>query len=311
MKVSVCIPTFKYGRFIAETIESILCQTCTDFELLIIDDNSPDDTADIVSRYAQQDARIRFSVNPENLGMVKNWNYCLSQARGDYIKFVFGDDLLAAPDALNRMVSRLDSDQTISLVASARYLIDERSAVLSELSGFSKDCTLSGPDVINYCLSRQKNLIGEPSVTMFRRNQATRGFNENYQQIVDLEMWFHLLEQGRFSYISDRLCSFRVHQKQQTARNNQNLGDINDVPHLLEDYAEKPYITLSYFMKAYLCYDHLHGIWKRSQHDQSRQQAVRTLISDQWGLVAFWGWYPMYKVFKPFLKLYKMLIQPM
>lgn len=311
MKLSVCIPTYRYGRFIAETIESILNQTFADFELLIIDDNSPDDTAEIVARYARRDARIRFSVNPENLGMVANWNRCLSQARGDYIKFVFGDDLLASPDALERMVSLLDTDRSISLVASGRHLIDEHSTVQSGLSGFRTDCTLDGPAVINYCLFRQKNLIGEPSVTMFRRNQAARGFLENYQQIVDLEMWFHLLEQGRFSYISDRLCSFRVHGSQQTARNNENLGDVHDVLYLLADYADKPYITLGRFMKTYLRYDHLYGIWKRSQRDQNRKQEARMLISDHWGRAGFWGWYPIYKVFKPLLKLYKMLLQPL
>lgn len=311
MKVSVCIPTYNYGRYIAETIDSILSQTFTDFELLIIDDNSPDDTADIVAKYAQRDSRIRFSVNPENLGMVKNWNFCLSQAQGDYIKFVFGDDLLASPDALGRMISLLESDQTISLVASSRNLIDERSEFLSVASGFHRDCILSGTDVINYCLFRQKNLIGEPTVTMFRKSLAARGFKENYQQIVDLEMWFYLLEQGRFAYINDRLCSFRIHEKQQTASNNENLNDVDDVLYLLEDYADKTYITLSRFMKGYLHYDHLYGIWKRSRIDGIRLQAARKLISDRCGSVVFWGRYPFYKAFKPCLKLYKRLIQPL
>jgi len=311
MKVSVCIPTYKYGCYIAETIESILEQTFTDFELLIVDDNSQDATAEIVEQFAQRDERIRFSVNANNLGMVKNWNFCLSLARGDYIKFVFGDDLLASPDALGRMVSLLDSDQSISLVASSRNLIDEHSDVLSVKSGFNRDCILPGPDVINYCLFRQKNLIGEPTVTMFRRNQATRGFKENYQQIVDLEMWFYLLEKGGFAYISDRLCSFRVHEKQQTARNNASLNDVNDVNYLLDDYAYKTYITLPSFMKRYMRYDHLYGIWKRSRHDENMRHTVCTMISTHFGMTGFWGWYPFYKVFKPCLKLYKMLKRPL
>lgn len=311
MKVSVCIPTYRYGRYIAETIDSILGQTFTDFELLIVDDNSQDGTADIVVSYAQRDPRIRFSVNPENLGMVKNWNYCLSQAQGDYIKFVFGDDLLASPDSLARMVSLLDADQSISLVASSRNLINERSEVQAIASGFHKDCTLPGTEVINYCLLRQKNLIGEPTVTMFRRSQAGRGFKENYQQIVDLEMWFHLLEQGRFAYISDQLCSFRVHERQQTARNNENLNDVDDVLYLLEDYAGKGYITLPRFMKGYLRYDHLYGIRKRSLRDEVKRQAAQKLISSHCGAAAFWAWYPFYKVFKPCLKLYKRLLYKM
>ena len=58
--------------------------------------------------------------------MVENWNACLREARGEYIKYLFGDDLLASPDALQKMVGVLDSDRTVSLVASARNLIDER-----------------------------------------------------------------------------------------------------------------------------------------------------------------------------------------
>src|SRR6185369_11714393 len=117
-KVSVCIPTYNYAAYLAETIESILAQNFADFELLIIDDNSTDDTRAVVEPYAQQDPRIRFSVNPKNLGMVQNWNHCLAQARGEYIKYVFGDDLLASPDTLGRMVGLLDDDGAVSLVCS-------------------------------------------------------------------------------------------------------------------------------------------------------------------------------------------------
>src|SRR6185369_13911842 len=118
-KVSVCIPTYNYGNYIAETIESVLAQNYSDFELLIIDDGSTDRTAEIVDSYARQDPRIRLIVNEVNLGMVENWNSCLEQAKGEYIKFVFGDDLLASPDALGRMTALLDNDNTVSLVCSA------------------------------------------------------------------------------------------------------------------------------------------------------------------------------------------------
>ena len=93
-KISVLVPTYNYARYLPQTIESILRQTHSNFELLISDDASTDGSAEIIRHYADRDSRIRFMIHPTNLGMVANWNWCLQQARGDYVKFVFGDDLL-------------------------------------------------------------------------------------------------------------------------------------------------------------------------------------------------------------------------
>src|SRR5471032_2980636 len=102
-KVSVLIPTYNYARFLPEAIESILAQDFQDFELLISDDCSTDNSAEVIARYAAQDKRIRFQIHSANLGMVQNWNWCLSQARGEFIKYVFGDDKLASPTAITQM----------------------------------------------------------------------------------------------------------------------------------------------------------------------------------------------------------------
>ena len=79
-KISVLIPTYNYARFLPEAIESVLTQECRDFELLIVDDCSADNTAAIVLPFCARDERVRFSVNSANLGMVNNWNHCLQEA---------------------------------------------------------------------------------------------------------------------------------------------------------------------------------------------------------------------------------------
>lgn len=109
--VSVCIPTYNYAGFLPEAIDSVLKQVFTDYEILIIDDCSHDNTKEVVSGYAIRDKRIRFLINPVNGGMVNNWNLCLAEARGEHIKFVFGGDLLSSPGALQKMVSLLDADR--------------------------------------------------------------------------------------------------------------------------------------------------------------------------------------------------------
>lgn len=304
-KVSVCIPTYNYGNYIAETIESVLAQNFTDFELLIIDDNSTDSTVSVVEPYTRRDPRLKFIVNPTNLGMVENWNRCLDLAQGEYIKYVFGDDLLASPDALGRMAALLDADSSVSLVGSARNFINDRSEIIKTVSRFEKSGVLKGTDVINHCLVKQRNLIGEPSVVMFRKKQASRGFLVHYRQIVDLEMWFHLLEKGAFAYISEPLCAFRIHDRQQTVKNKGNLSDLNDMLYLLNDYLQKDYISLSSFMKNYMKYDHLYDIWKLYRLNKiSREEAVERGNSD-FNFFQFKCWYPFYKVFKPCFKLYR------
>jgi len=84
-RISVCIPSYNHARFLPQTIDSVLQQTFDDFEILIIDDCSADGTEATVKPYALRNPRIRFTVNPENLGMVRNWNLCLAEARGKYI----------------------------------------------------------------------------------------------------------------------------------------------------------------------------------------------------------------------------------
>src|SRR4029078_349231 len=98
--VSILIPTYDYGRYLPEAIESVLEQDYPNFEVLISDDASRDDSAKVIARYAAKDPRIRAHIQPANLGMVENWNWCLREARGEYIKFLFGDDKLASREAL-------------------------------------------------------------------------------------------------------------------------------------------------------------------------------------------------------------------
>lgn len=299
----MCIPTYNYGTYIGQAIESVLMQNFSDFELLIIDDCSKDQTAQVVESYSKQDSRIRFMVNETNLGMVENWNSCLTLAHGEYIKFVFGDDLLASPDTLGRMVAILDNDKTVALACSARYLIDDASQVKRVESSFTSGI-MAGARIISSCLAAQKNLIGEPSVVMFRSLQAKRGFNPLYKQVVDLEMWFHLLEQGSFAYINEPLCSFRIHSKQQTRVNAGNDVILFDNYYLQHDYLSKEYLHLSGALKAYLKFDSLYGVWKLCKNGRISQAEAIRLISRETDFSQFRFWLPFYKLFKPFYKQY-------
>lgn len=306
-KVSVCIPTYNYARFLPEAIDSVLNQTFTDYEILIINDCSEDNTEEIATAYAGRDRRIRFMNNPFNIGMVANWNLCLQEARGTYIKFVFGDDCLASPYALHKMVSLLDSDPAISLVSSDRNFIDEEAINVKKTLHFRDSAIVQGEAVIALCLSLQKNLVGEPSSVLFRKKDAGRGFLPCYCHIVDLEMWFHLLEKGRFAYINESLCSFRIHSKQQTAKNRKSLSAAIDNFYLYEEYMHKPYVTASPFRKRYIWYDNVYRIWKLYNSDAITKNEMLNEINVRYDYSKFLLFFPVYKCYKPLLKLWHSL----
>ncbi len=235
-KVSVLIPCYNQARFLPQAIESVLSQTGVDWELLISDDASTDGSADIIRRYASQDARIRFQRQSPNLGMAGNWNWCLRQATGEYVKFLFGDDFHTAPDALATLAATLDRDSRVALATSARLIVDAHAQPLRTTEAAGLAGYQSGPEATALCLLSGKNLIGEPSAVMFRREAASRGFDPSYRQLIDLEFYARLLEQGDLAYIERPLCAFRRHDEQQTAVNRRTRVGEEEGLRLLRQY---------------------------------------------------------------------------
>lgn len=215
-RVSVCIPTYKGAQTIGPAIASVLAQTLEDFELLVIDDGSPDGTAEVVAGFP--DPRLRYLRNASNLGPEGNWNRCLAEARGRYFKLLPHDDLLA-PHCLERQVAILEADQAqeIALVFTARDVLGPDSRRLME-RGFpgGRDGRLRADSLVSACLRRGTNLIGEPGAVMFRHALAQRigGFDASYPYVIDLDYWFRLLDHGDAYYCRESLASFRVSRSQ-------------------------------------------------------------------------------------------------
>ena len=246
-RVSVCIPTYRYARYLPEAIESVLAQTYGSFELLIIDDHSPDDSREIIESFARRDRRISWSVNDSNIGMVANWNRCLEQARGEYVRFLFGDDYLISPDAVSHLAGLLDEHPGAVLAGSARRIVGEDSRELRTVSRFPDRSCVDGCTVIRRCLLEERNLVGEPSAVMFRRSEAARGFDPSFRQLVDLEMWFHLLGGGDYCHAGAPLVAFREHGGQQSVHNARAGVLIEELVRLNVDYGQRPGVVTPFW----------------------------------------------------------------
>jgi glycosyltransferase involved in cell wall biosynthesis len=224
--VSICIPTYNHGKFIAAAIRSAMAQAYDDIEIVVLDNASEDDTGLIVATISGQDPRIRYIRHSVNLGLAGNLNACIRFARGKYVKVLCADDVLD-PDCVSTMVNALDEHPSATLVGCPRKMADVALSPLRIAGGRTTVQLIAGQKMIEDCFFFG-NQLGEPTAVMFRREEALRGFSQQYSQLMDMEMWFHLLKFGDFIGLSDALCTIRSHPGQATWTNDQSGKIVAD-----------------------------------------------------------------------------------
>lgn len=210
-KISVLIPTYNYAQYLDEAIQSVINQTYQDFELIVIDNNSSDNTAYVLSKY-ENNPKIKTITNNTNIGMAQNWNKCILESSGEYIKFLNADDFLE-PTCLEKLAKILDDDLSISLVTSYKNLVGNKKTIIT-LPFVHK---LNGFEAIKNSLEKNGNWIGEPTVVMFRRKDLYVGlFNIEFKWLPDWDLWIRLLMVGNLYVIPEVLSNFRIHNNQET-----------------------------------------------------------------------------------------------
>ncbi|MEG4518252.1 MULTISPECIES: glycosyltransferase [unclassified Microcoleus] len=232
--VSICIPTYNGAAFIGEAIQSALAQTYPNIELIISDDGSTDATVAIAQSFQSQTSLDFRIVLHRNYGLSQNWNFCISQAKGQYIKFLFQDDLLA-PECIDKMVALAQQHPEIGMVFSPRGITiadNESNPILRGASQSIKDLHKSwsnlksiqpGKELLadTNCLSNPINKIGEPSTVLIaaRVFEEIGLFDSGLSQYVDLDMWWRIMGNYHIGFVDEKLSSLRIHPEQQTWKN--------------------------------------------------------------------------------------------
>jgi hypothetical protein len=229
--VSIVITAFN-PRFYGEALRSALEQTYARIEIVVGDDCPDGRIREITESFA--DPRIRYRRNSPALGGPDNRMACFRRARGDYVKFLNDDDLLA-PDCVRRMAACLVAYPDVTLVTSYRRRIGEHGEVLAEIPATTPPVQvpsrLDGASAAATMINQRRNFIGEPSTAMFRKADLAT----NTPHILsfagrscipngDVTMWSHLLGKGDAVYLTEALSSFRVHPDQM--QNRAGYGEI-------------------------------------------------------------------------------------
>ncbi len=210
-KISVCIPVYNGAEFLNIAIDSVLNQTEKDFEIIIVDNQSTDNTVALIKAYS--DSRIKLFMNDSNIGMIPNWNKALSYASGEYIKILPADDMLY-PECLALQSTILDKDteRRISLVCAARHIINDAGKILFTRKFSNRKQELTNYQAFNKVISSGGNIVGEGGAVMFRREilQKTGPFNSTIFYLLDLDQWFKILLHGNLYVLPNVLSAFRV-----------------------------------------------------------------------------------------------------
>ncbi len=273
-RVSVVIPLYQTETYIEEALRSVLAQTFTDFEVLVIDDGSRDRGPEIAR--AIQDPRVKV-ITQENRGLAGARNSGIRLASGELIALLDADDLWE-PEKLEHHVRQLDEDATLDVSFSASRLIDEAGNDIG-LVQRPKAGPLEAADF--FC----RNPVGNGSVPVLRRSaldriafedetlQRTCWFDESFRQSEDIECWLRLVAgaECRFGYVDEVLTRYRVNSGGLSANVEKQLGTWRKFRDKVASYA--PALVAQ------------HG--RRAEAYQLRYLARRAVYSEQRALAFF------------------------
>jgi glycosyltransferase involved in cell wall biosynthesis len=204
-KVSVAMPVYNCERYVAQAVESILAQTFTDFEFLIVDDGSTDASRAILESYAARDPRIQL-VSRSNTGLLVALNEMLPRARGEYVARMDSDDL-ALPQRFERQVRYLDEHPECVLVGSRVIVIDPDGDPLTVMRS-----PLTHEEIDRGFMMGGGQLMYHPSV-IFRRQAVLElgGYRPEFDLVEDGDLFLRLAEIGRIVNLAEPLLKYRDH----------------------------------------------------------------------------------------------------
>ena len=233
--VTICTPTFNGVEYLRASLQCISNQNYKNIEIIFSDDGSTDETLDVLEAFAYDSVFPVKVLKHQHTTLAGNWNHSVAHASGEYIKFLFQDDLMR-PDCISKLVRQALTDSEIGLVFSPRDLILENEESLSWCA--SKIATnsamlhrgwsdlqpvqeglklLADPALVD----GEWNKVGEPSTVLIKRQMFidVGGFDPNLCQLIDLDMWYRLMAVGKVGFVDEILSSFRLHHKQLSVGN--------------------------------------------------------------------------------------------
>ncbi|NDV77460.1 glycosyltransferase family 2 protein [Dysgonomonas sp. 511] len=200
-KVSVLMPIYNAEKYLSIAIQSIISQTFTDWELILINDGSTDKSEDIALSYA--DKRIRYYKNDGNKGLIYTRNRMIGLAEGEYIAFLDSDDL-SLPLRLSKQVAFLDNNPGYALCGTWCKMIDGENREIKKIN-------MSVSDEEVKCTLLFANTFVQSSIMIRRQVLAANPYDKDYPLAEDYELWCRLSHSYNLKNIPEHLTLYRWH----------------------------------------------------------------------------------------------------
>ncbi|GFO70145.1 hypothetical protein GMLC_37240 [Geomonas limicola] len=236
--VSICVPSYNSARYLRYTLDSIVCQSYRNIEVIISDNASTDGSVAIAKEYAERHG-FRLIVNEKNIGAGNNWNLLIGQARGEFLAIYHSDDVYG-PEIVEQSVAALLREPRAGLVGTLATVIDENGDEVSPILLHPEVPELpcyGFPEVFRAVLrdGAGRIFLVTPSIMVRRSCYQELGILDNsgrFRSAADYEMWFRIAARHPVIVIPRPLMRYRVHQGQgseQELRRNVALPDIVSV----------------------------------------------------------------------------------
>lgn len=212
MKISIITASYNYENYIKETVQSVLSQTYNDWEMIIVDDCSTDNSVNVIKSY--NDERIKLFVNEKNLGLKETLKRGIKEATSDWIVFLESDDVLA-PDYLAKKVEIAQKYNDINLIFNDCEFFGDEERVKAFEHALKKTRSLlqnqSYPKKMLYDFYQSNKIFTFSSVMAKRSHLLKVNFNPKLDYLIDWHLWIQLSSLGKFYYLSEKLTKWRLH----------------------------------------------------------------------------------------------------
>lgn len=216
MKISVITASYNYENYIAQAIESVLAQTYSDWELIIVDDGSRDNSFEIIKSYCGKDSRIKLfqHENGENRGLRETLLLGIENCTGDWVAFLESDDILK-PDNLLKKAEIIEKNPKTKLVFNrVEFFGDEKRCKKMEqdLGPTQRELSkMTFPRNMFYDFYKKNMILTFSSVMVEKKALKNADFRTPADALLDWWLWIHLAYQNDFYYIDEALTGWNIH----------------------------------------------------------------------------------------------------
>lgn len=213
--ISIVLPTYNGSQYIDESIQSILKQTYNDFELVIVNDASTDNTLEIIKKYAESDSRIKIISNESNKKLPASLNIGFSSCSGEFYTWT-SDDNIYLPEALEVMMKEFEADEELGFVFAGEKLINEKGKVVAKRKKRKDLDELYTRNIITACFLYRSMI-----------HEDLNGYDVTKFLIEDYDFFLRAYMKYKFKYVHQYLYLYREHGSSLTTTRREEIKNIS------------------------------------------------------------------------------------